>query len=350
MSLLTGLVHGGNQQLKKFAYDDVMRDEDRAKMPVSTTIRKAGDTDNTLFHYYSKLFVSGSERSTPEATTLAVKRVENRVQLAGRLHHIEEAVEVGMVSNKNKTYGADGLTEYERQRKEVLEDQIKSWERIFCGNGESQDGSNVAAFRTRGLGLFISPDATTLTDTNCLIPTAHRSADAACKQLHFNALDPAEVTNRFVLDDLTEVTSALYDVVNGPCDRDVVCTLAFKSAIGRMLDIDKVADGLTKVSRYNGDIQDKRLGYVVEIYVGDTGTLTFRLSTFLPAATETTDSTEAFVLDWERCWLHVRNVPGFYPVDNVALSKKTAIAGTQGLAVIPRYHGKFTRAFEAPES
>ncbi len=50
------------------------------------------------------------------------------------------------------------------------------------------------------------------------------------------------------------------------------------------------------------------------------------------------------MLNWEKIWLHVRNKPGFYAVDNVALSKRTAVAGTQGLACMPRYLGQFTKA------
>lgn len=348
-ALTTGLVHGGNQQLKVYSVDDTMRDVDRAQRPISTTIRKGGNPKNTKFDYPSKLFVDGSERASAEATTLTTKRAALKVMLSGRLHHIEEKVEVGMVSQGNETYGAEGLSEYEYQRKELLEDQLKSWERIFSGNGEGQDGTAGDAgdpYKTRGLGLSISPSTVALTDTGCAIPNAHRSAAAACVRLHLNALNAGEVTNRFTLDQFKAPFNALFGVVNGPCDRDVVCTLAFKEMVNSFLNIDKVADGLTVVSRYNGAIEKKRLGFVVEIYVGETGTVTFRLSTFLPVADVGAgiDSTEALILDWERVWLHVRNAPGFYPIDNESLTKKTAVAGTQGLACVPRYHGKFTRA------
>lgn len=351
MALQTGLVHGGNQQLKVYSVDDTMRDKDLAQRPISTTITKSGNPDDTLFRYPSKVFEQGSERATGEATTLANKRIEDRVMLAGRLHHLEESVEVGMVSNGNKTYGRDGLTEYEAQRKDLLEEHLKVWERVLSGNGESQAGNGSgAAYKTRGLGMFITPSSVALTDTDCPITDTHRTPAASCVRLHINALTETEVTNRMTVATLNGILGSMFDVVHGQVDRDVVCTRQFKSMVSSFLNLDKVADGLTKVSKYNGDIEDKRLGFVVEIYVADTGTLTFRMSTFLPVADvgNTVDSTEALILDWDQLWSPVRNAPGFYPVDNVALSKKTAVAFTQGLACVPRYHGKVTRAYALP--
>jgi hypothetical protein len=345
-ALDTGLVHGGNQQLKVFAYDDVQKDEDKAKMPISTAVPKMGNTDNTLFHYYSKLFVTGSERASPEATTLVNKRVEKRLQLAARLGHIEESVEVGLVSQGNKTYGADGLSEYERQRKEVLEDQVKSWERNFSGFHNCQDGSSTQEYWGRGLGLFTSPAAVSLASDCDITDPLHRTHDLACVDLNVNALLATEVANRFVPDHLNGIMGSLFDTINGPNDYDVVCTRQFKEAVGRMLNVEKIVDGLTSVAKYNGDIEKKRLGFVVEIYVGDTGTLTFKMTTFFPTtggAAAGTSSLEALILNWDKIWLHVRNKPGFYPVGNLNLSQKTAVAGTQGLACIPRYHGQITR-------
>lgn len=348
MALDTGLVHGGNQQLKVFAYDDVMRDEDRSKLPISTAIPKAGNTDNTLFHFYSKLFVTGSERADSESTTLTAKRVEKRKQLAGRLGHIQEKVEVGMVTQGNKTYGSNGLSEYERQRKEVMEDQMKSWERNFSGFHNTQDGSSSVEYWGRGLGLWTSPATVSLagdSDTD-ISDGDHRTQAAAAVDLENDALDADEVTNRLTTATLNGLLGSLFDTYNGPGEYDVVCTRRLKEAVGRLLQVDKIADGLTSVARYNGDIEKKRLGYIVEVYAGDTGVLTFKMTTFFPTtggAASGTSSLEALVMNWSKAWLHVRNKPGFYPIDNVALSKQTAIAGTQGIACIPRYHGQITR-------
>ena len=346
MALSTGLVHGGNQEQKVFAIDDVIKDKDKAARPFSTGAPKKGNPKNDLFHIMSKTFVTGEERSTAEATTLTNKRVENRKQIGARLHHIEEAVEVGMVTQGNETYGSNGLSEYERQRKEVLEDQLKSWERVFCGNTNCQAGSSSVAFKTRGAGLWISPSSTSLAgDSETDISDAsHRTPAASIVDLHIDALTASEVTNRMTAATLNGIMGSLFDVCGGPGDYDVICTRALKEMVSSLLNIDKVVDGLTKVARYNGDIEMKRLGFVVEIYVGDTGTLTFKMSTFLPVASGGTSSTEAFILNWDFADIYVRTQPGFYPVDNVSLSKKTAIAGTQGLAMVPRYHGKITRA------
>lgn len=356
-AITTGLVHNGNQELKVYSVDDTIRDKDYAERPLTTKTPKAGDPDDTIFRFPSRLFADGSVRGSAEATTLAAKRFEGRAMLAGKLHHIEEKVAVGMVSSKNKTYGRDGMTEYETHRADVLDDQLKSFERVFGSNQESATGNGAGdPFLTRGYGRWINPVSgagslnLALSDTDCPIPAAHRTPSASCLRLHIDALDPDEVTNRFTKDQLNGVINSMWTQQGGgQADRLVVCTLGFKSMVNTFLQVDKVVDGLTTIHRWDGSIKDKRVGFVVEIYVCETGTLTFQLSTMLPAAVTTTgseaDSTEALFLDMEKNFSPVRNRPGFYPIDKIDLTEATAVAGTVGLGCVPRTQGKILRAY-----
>lgn len=346
MSLDTGLVHGGNQNQKVFAIDDVIPDSDKAKRPFKTACPKTGNPDNDLYRIMDELHVDGEERSSAEATTLTAKRVEKRQQIGARLHHIEEAVEVGMVSQQNKGYGRGGLSEYEFQRKRVLMDQLDAWERVLCGRGTPQAGNGSGtAYKTRGASEWITASTTDwAADSDTDISDDFRTPSGSIVELHLNALTKTEVTNRMVLSQLDGVLGSLWDVARGQDEFDVICTRIFKEMVSTFIHIDKVADGLTTIARFNGDIERKRLGYIVEVYATETGVFTFKMTTFLPPASGATASVEALVLNWKHAEIAVRNEPGFYKVGNTLLSEKTAVAGTLGLAMRPRFNGKFTRA------
>lgn len=346
MALSTGLVHGGNQNQKHYAIDDTIPDKKRAARPISTAAPKKGNPPNDLYYIEDKINPTDGYKASAEATTLTAKRSETRKDLGCRLHHIEEKVTVGMVANKNSTYGRDGMTEYEAQRKDVLEAQLDSWEWIMGGNQNCQAGNGTGtAYVTRGFGKWISPSSESLAGDSPtdIADSDFRTPAGSILTLHNEGLDLDKVTNRMTKEHVENVLGSLWSVLGQPREFDVPCTLAFKRMINSFLQVDKVVDGLTSIARFNGDIDKRRLGFVVEIYATETGTLTFKLSTFLPAIDGATPGTEAFFLDYDHAHVAVRNVPGFYAIGKTELTEATAVAGTQGLACRPRMMGKVVR-------
>ena len=366
-AITTGLVHKGNQELNVYSVDDTIRDEDYAERPLSTGTPKSGDPDDTIFRFPSRVFADGSVRGSAEATALVAKRIEGRKMLAGKLHHIEEMVKVGSVTAKNKTYGREGMTEYEAQRADILDDQMKSLEWVLGSNQESQtgNGSGTAStdeFRLRAYGRWINPVTGTgslniaLSDTDCPIDSAHRTPSASCLRLHKDALTLTEVTNRFTKDQLTGVINGMWTAQGGgKANRLCVCTLGFKSMVNTFLTVDKIVDGLTTIHRYDGSLESRRIDHVVEIYATETGVITFKLSTMLQPAKASggvaaidggtsADSTEALFLDMTKNFSPVRHAPGFYPIDKTDLTEACAVQLTVGLGCVPRTQGKIIRA------
>lgn len=366
-AITTGLVHKGNQELNVYSVDDTIRDEDYAERPLTTGTPKSGDPDDTLFRFPSRVFVDGSVRSSAEATELVSKRFEGRKMLTGKLHHIEEQVKVGAVTARNKTYGREGMTEYEAQRADILDDQMKSLEWVFGSNQESQTGNGAGTastdeFRTRAYGRWINPVSGSgslnmaLSDTDCPIDSAHRTPAASCLRLHIDALTLTEVTNRFTKEQFTSVINGMWTAQGGgQANRLCVATLAFKSMVNTFLTVDKIVSGLTAVYRYDKRMEERRIEHIVEIYATETGVITFKLSTFLQPAKASggvagidggtsADSTEALFLDMSKNFSPVRHAPGFYEIDKTDITEACAVQLTVGLGCVPRTQGKILRA------
>lgn len=350
-ALATGLVHSGNQEQKVFDIDDVIPDEEKFDRPLSTGLPKTGNPDNDLYHIMDRIRpTDGTTKSSAEATTLTAKRHNGKQQIGCRLHHMEEKVTVGMVSNGNKTYGSK-LTEYEQQRMDVLNAQLENWEWVLGGRQNCQAGSGDPAngagnhFITRGGSMWITDSSESwAADAPTNIDNAFRTPSTSIATLHVDALDPEEVNNRMTRHTLNTVLGSLWDVTGKAQNFQVVCTRPFKAAVNELIAIDKVIDGLTTIARFNGQIEKKRLGFIVEIYVNETGTFTFQMSIFLPPASDPTPSVEALVINTKHAEVAVRNKPDFYPIDKLDLTEATAVAGTMGLGMRPRFHGKFLRA------
>ncbi len=350
-ALSTGLVHGGNQQQVVFDIDDTIPRKERAERPFQTGCPKGRNPDNSLYYIEDKISSDSEAFASAEATTLGAQRYENRQQIGCRLHHMEKAVKVGMVTQGNKTYGREGMSEYEAQRMDVLEAHDKAFERVLCSNQTPQAGQgdpNDASgnqFKTRGGAEWITASTQDwAADAQTDIGDDFRTPSGSIVNLHFDALGVNEVTNRMTVETFDGILRSLWNVEGAPREFDVLCTLALKGAVNRLVAIDKIADGLTSIARYNGQIERKRLGYVVEVYATDIGVFTFKLTKYLPVAVDATPSVEALILDWNHAKLDVRNKPGFYQIDKTDLTEATAVARTIGLSMRPRFHGKITRA------
>jgi hypothetical protein len=331
---------------KPDSYDVLMGGKkgfDRFETPLFNRLEKGPNTPQaSLFQYPFDVAdepsndgaAQGGEFDQAAAVTLGAEDM-----LYGRMQYEKQFFGVAEVTEEDEAYGTDDEDPYLRQLRLALRKMHKSGELIIVGNGESQAGSNVATYKTRGLERVIWDTAgiANQTDTPTIIPAAFRPPAGQVKQVTVTGSDyPFEEA------DLKAIAEALYGSCDAEVDMQVWCTLKFKNKISSLGVLTPVDSGYSAVRRFNANAADMKVIHKVDTWTGDGATFRFFLNPALRRVTAN-QKMESLFLDEKYVKLRVRWKPSAKKLSDRGGGDAGVARMLWGVQALPKYLAKVYR-------
>lgn len=342
------IVHSGNQLTIKPDVYDVLRGEiDFSETPIYNRFFKGPDSpDANLFHYGFDAPENPDNAGSEDATEFDPDDADNygsRANMYGRMQHYNRKFGVGEVAQGNQAFNTGGRDEYAYQMKMGMGKCMRSAEYAIVGGQEAQAGSKTVKHRTRGLErqLVTTSMIAVQTDAPTQVPAAFRMVAGALSELTVED-DDYELTEDHINDPL----DALWDAMKGKINLDVFCTGRYKRKVSKLSLLQKAADDMVVVRRFN-QTADKKIVTVVEFYEGDSGTCRFQKHPWMMHDAET-QASEAFGLDFRYGCLRMRQAPKAEPLGKTSAAKNGMILHTFGLQYVPKMGARWLRVEAEP--
>ena len=316
---------------------------DPAETPFFNRLRKGPDTPNAALCQYP--FDAADAPATTgraqggEWTQAVTTNRGNEDMLYCRMHYLKEPWGVGEVTQADQGYGTSDEDPAMRQMRLALRAIIKGLDLVAIGNGESQAGSNSAAYQTRGMEriLWDTANIANQTDTATIIPAAFRPAAAQVKQVTVSGGDYA-----FAESDLKAISEAQYTALKAKVKQDVYCTPKFKGKVGDWGNLNPTVTDYTNVRRFNHAAADKTIIATIDTWQGDCAEYRLMLEPFLRYSTSD-QKMEAFSVEDRWVTWRTRWAPKAEQVDTRGSGEGGIAYAMMALQVIPQYLFKVYR-------
>lgn len=261
-------------------------------------------------------------------------------RLYGRMHHQKYLVGAGEVTNGDQGYAMQGLTTFQYQVKRCLRKLVVDAELICMGAGESQAGSTVLAFKTRGLELYILPTSLIAlqTDTDTVIESQFRPAAAQVKEVTTGTGDYT-----FDESDLIAMINAAYTSRNAKVSWDGWVTPRLKSKITAWGNLAPTVNGYTNIRRFNSNADEMKMVTTFQKWIGDGGDVDVDLHPFMRLDTDA-QKAEGLFIEKRYQMKRMRRKPMIENMADDAGVKRAYGMMTFGVQCIPKFNGQVRRA------
>lgn len=306
------MIQISNNEQKPDVFDVLMGGKngwDRTETPLMNRLEKGPDSPHaSLCQYPFDVPDEPSNDGAAQAgrfTQAAAETLGNPDMLYCRMQYEKQFFGVGEVTQEDEAYGTNNEDPMLRQMRLALRKLMKSGELIIVGNQEAQAGSNIAAYRSRGLERVIWDTAgiAAQTDTATIIPVAFRPSAAQVKSVTVTGDDYP-----FEEEDLVAIMNALYASADAKIDMQAWCTIKFKGKVSAWGNLQKDETDYTQVRRFNHNAADMKIIAKVDTWSGDAGDLRLFLNPLLRKNT-TNQKAESLFLDEKYVKLRSRWAP-----------------------------------------
>ena len=250
-----------------------------------------------------------------------------RALLHGRVHKVRTGCSVSeMAEDVNTPAGIE--SEFKFAKLNALKKVKRAIEAVFCGDQDSSLSGRTHT--TRGLGSWIKATA----QTDLPVATAY--------------LTPAGSIDATALTSLTEeiirdVMQSIYGQTGELGSWDGLVGVALKSEISKMTIFRDSVGSNEIVRTFFAQIESKKLQAVIDVVVGDFGTI--RLHPTLWNAwnnsTKAADSKRGYILDMDDLEMRANKLPGFKQLPEDDSGPKGVVSAIVALQVgSPLKHGK----------
>jgi len=305
---------------------DLIAVADQKSTPLLSMARKSKEPTNPLFSWLVDNLeepVLTGVLSNQDATTFA-NPASGRARLYGRIQKMWRLPKVDdFAESVSDVAGVGRKREMARAVTKSLQELARDLESVFCSDQDSTEQSGSTAYKTRGLGSWISNSAQA--DSATAVPAAYRTPAASITTTATNSI--TDGTIQALLQSLYEQTgkSKSYTLLCGP-------TLKRRFTGFQQTQFGDTNVGST-VRLFNQDSSDMSYYAKVDLFVGDFGELVLTPSLFLAKDQVAAQQLRrGYILDMDMVHLRYNRRPRYTPLDDEGGGPRgivDAIAGLQ---------------------
>ena len=312
---------------------DVIAVADAKKTILASLINKGKKPTNTKFSWQADKYddpqtsgtVDGTDVSNYENAAGNRGKLENHVQTfrrTPRVTRLAETVSVVAGVNNPDPQGVAGSTEFARAKAKKTVELKRDIEKTLLSDNEAQADDGTVPYKTRGLGKFLQSTA----QAYLPVPAAYLTPA--------NSIYSSAAAS-FTEDSLRLILQTRWENAGTP-DGNLIGIVG--SVIkNRITDFTRYQPTVTSFSTVKlfEAAPSKTVESVVDIYIGDYGTLELHLSSFLP------DNNRGYIIDPAYVELRTHTAPYIEQLPDLGGGPRAIIEAVLGLAVLnPVAHGK----------
>ncbi|MEI6035705.1 MAG: DUF5309 family protein [Verrucomicrobiae bacterium] len=304
---------------------DIISVVDAKKCILSTLIAKGKKPTNTKFAWQADKYadpvttgvVDGTDVSVYENAAESRAKLENHVQLFRREPMVtvmsEEVSQVAGISDAD-AQGVAGGTEFARAKAKKTVELKRDIETALLSDNLAQEDNGTLPYKTRGLGNFLLATA----QAYLPVPADFRTPAASIFAAGYLTFDE---------DDLRTLLQSRWEKTGTP-DANLIGILgsAVKNRITDFTRYTPTVSNYTNMRTYEPQ-NTRKVESVVDMYVGDYGTMELMLSNYLP------DMCRGYILDPAFLELRTHTMPRIKPLPDLGGGPRCLIEAIVGLCV-----------------
>lgn len=259
-----------NQVGKREALLDIIAVTDAHETPAVAMLPKGGSLGNTLVQWQADNYRKPRKTGTLDGADVDTfdNKAENRELLYGRMMKSRDSFGVSdMAENVSEVAGLR-KKEFAAAAAKSLIEHKRDLEAIICGTQDSTAATNVVAGVTRGMGSWISNSA----QTDLPVPSTYRTPAASINGTATASL--AETDVQAVLKSIWQQRGQAKRLVG-------LVGIDLKQRFAQFTRWTPSVGSNTSIRTYNGEIEDKKVCMIVDIFEADGGTVELMTSNFL---------------------------------------------------------------------
>lgn len=296
-----------NQIGKREDLSDVISVVDARATPITSMMPKGRDACDTLYQWQVDSFAENDTDGVVDGKDAeAFNQQSDRQKLGGRIQKKwRNPMVTDMAQNVTDPAGIGKKKEFQKETALAIINLKRDMECVFGSDNDSVDGNSSTAYKTRGLGSWISNGAQA--DTPTVVPTDFRTPTGSIDTTAVGSLTETEVQD--VLESMWDECGTLktYAMILG-------ATLKRRfSSFGQFQD--GVSATKAALRTFNQDGNSKQIVATIDFYGGDFGELELHPSTFLAHGTAH-GKRRGYVLDMALTELRFNRAPGFRPLED----------------------------------
>jgi len=278
--------------------------------------------------------VDGTEVSYSSAADFASTRyrIGTYIQQFRRIpgvSRLEEVVATVAGINNPDPQGVAGATEFARAKAKATVMVKRDIESTFLSaNGATADDGSSVAYKTRGLGQWLSASADS-------VPLGQSNVLLSSSQIYSGTLAA------FTEDGLRGVLQQRWSVTGRGGDLLGIMGSDLKNSISdfsRYLPAKTISSSTASAVRYyNANIADKTISTAVDIYSGDFGNIELHLSAFVP------NTKTGYIIDPEFVEMRTHTAPNFTELPDLGAGRRGIVEAIVALVPTnPQAHAKIS--------
>jgi hypothetical protein len=260
---------------------DVLTVVDAKNTPISSSIAKTGAdiTNPAIYSYLADSYNSPSTDGVVDSSDVSEfsDAAANRVLLSARAQKLRRAVRVGDFQQLSDVAAIGKNREFARATAKTLVEIKRDCEAVISSDNDSVEGSGSVAYKTRGLGSWISNSA----QTDLPVPASQRTPSASITNTATGSLTESN---------LQDVLQSIYEETGSQDRLIMVAGPSLKKAITNFtrFTVNATSD-VFNLRQTSQAATSNRLVSNISFYEGDFSTVEIVTSLFL-AANASTDA------------------------------------------------------------
>lgn len=287
---------------------DVISVVDAKATPLTSMMPKGKDACAGLYQWQADQFAENDTDGVIDGKDAeAFNQQSDRQKLGGRIQKKwRNPMVTDLAQNVNDVAGVGKKKEMQREVALAIKNLKRDMECVFGSDNDSVDGNASTAYKTRGLGSWITNSAQT--DPQTIVPTDFRTPAASIDATAVGSLTETEVQD--VLESIWDECGTI---------KTYACILG-ATLKRRFSSFAQFQDGVSatkaSVRTFNQDANSKQISATIDFYGGDFGELELHPSAFLAHGTTNAPKRRGYVLDMALTELRFNRAPSFRPLED----------------------------------